>query len=141
MDSRALQAPGTRHGAAFIVIFLVLLGVLSLLFHGVFLPGQIVFSNDGPLGTQMSKSHALPEIFSGTWQDLNTIGFREGSAAPDITFGLLYLLGPVGFAKFYAPLALLFLGLGAWCFFRQLKLVPVACVLGGLAAALNSGFF
>ncbi len=31
--------------------------------------------------------------------------------------------------------------MGAWFFFRQFKLAPVACVLGGLAAVLNSDFF
>ena len=33
------------------------------------------------------------------------------------------------------------LGLGAWCFFRQSGLAPAACLLGGLAAVLNSSFF
>lgn len=51
------------------------------------------------------------------------------------------MFAPVYFSKFYAPLALLFLGLGAWAFFRQLKLGPVACVLGSLATMLNSIFF
>ena len=37
--------------------------------------------------------------------------------------------------------ALLILGLGAWCFFRQSGLAPAACLLGGLAATLNSSFF
>ena len=48
---------------------------------------------------------------------------------------------PVRYAKFFAPVALFILGLGAWTFFRQLKLSPLAAVLGGLAAALNSAFF
>ena len=41
----------------------------------------------------------------------------------------------------FAVGALIILGLGAWCYFSQLRLAPVACVLGGLAAALNSCFF
>jgi hypothetical protein len=45
------------------------------------------------------------------------------------------------FAKFYPMLALLVLGMGAWCFFRQLDLAPLACFLGALAAVLNSSFF
>lgn len=124
-----------------IVVFLVLFGALSVLFHDVFLPGHTLFSNDGPLGTQMSQSHAVPDTFSGAWQDLNSVGFREAGASPSLTFALLYLLGPIGYSKYYAAFTLLFLGFGAWCFFRQLKLAPVACVLGALAAALNSGFF
>src|SRR5208282_6595182 len=47
----------------------------------------------------------------------------------------------VGFAKFLAPMALFILGLGAWAFFRQLKLAPLAATLGALAATLNSTFF
>src|SRR6202044_1480023 len=33
------------------------------------------------------------------------------------------------------------LGAGAWCFFRELRLTPMACVLGGLAVMLSSNFF
>jgi len=54
---------------------------------------------------------------------------------------ILWMAGPVGFAKFYAPIALLTLGLGAWTFFRRLGLSPLAAVLGGLAAALNCSYF
>ena len=114
--------------------------VLCVLFHNNFLPGLTLFSNDGPLGQQVTACHHLPEAFSGTWEDVNTIGVRAG-AFPSVTYGLLWLLGPVGFSKFYAPMTLLILGLGAWCFFRQLGFTPLACVLGGLAASLNSSFF
>src|SRR6266481_4688696 len=125
----------------FLLAFLSLVVILSLLFFRSFLPGYTVFSNDGPLGTLVSQPHRLPEGFTGGWQDLNSIGFREGGAFPNLTFALMWLLGPVGLSKFYAPIALLVLGLGAWCFFRRLGLAPLACVLGGLAATLNSGFF
>ncbi len=123
--------------AALVLLFVV----LSVLFHNSYLPGHTLASNDGPLGTLKSQSHRVPDTFSGGWQDLNSIGFRESGASPSITYGLLLVLGPVGFSKFYAPFCLLFLGLGAWCFLRQLRLVPAACILGGLAATLNSGFF
>ncbi len=46
-----------------------------------------------------------------------------------------------GFSKFYTPIVLLFLGPAAWWFFRRLGLAPIAASLGGMAAALNSGFF
>ena len=36
---------------------------------------------------------------------------------------------------------MLTVGLGAWFCFRRLKLAPAACLIGGLAAALNSDFF
>jgi hypothetical protein len=38
-------------------------------------------------------------------------------------------------------LTLVFLGLCAWFFFRQMKLAVPACLLGGLAVALNSEYF
>ncbi len=114
---------------------------LSLFFHGVFLPGHTLFSNDGPLARLMAESHKLPERFTGCWQDLNSTGYREPAAMPDISYALLLLLKPVGFSKFYVIAALTVLGLGAWCFFRQWGLSPPACILGGLAAVFNSTFF
>ena len=115
--------------------------VLLLLFYRSFNPGETIFSNDGPLASPSSDSRRLPETFSGAWDDLNTIGNRGGGAQPNITYGLLWLLGPVAFSKFYTPIALMILGLGAWTLFRQLRLAPIACLLGALAAMLNSGFF
>ena len=106
-----------------------------------FLPNQTILSNDGPLGRLMSQSHQLPERFSGCWQDLNALGFREGAAVPGISSTLQMILRPVLFSKFYAPIGLAILGLGAWCFFRRLRLSPVACVLGALAAVWNMDFF
>jgi len=120
---------------------LLLLAVLAGLLHGALLPGCTLFSNDGPLGRLMSQSHRLPQTFTGAWQDLNATGFREGGAAPNLSYGLRLLLQPIWFSKVYALAGLLFLGGGAWCFFRQLRLHPAACALAGLAAALNSSFF
>lgn len=115
--------------------------VLALLLHQSFQPGYTLFSNDGPLGRLVSQCHRVPEAFTGVWQDLNTLGYREVGAVPSATYALRLVLGPVAFSKFYTPLALWFLGLGAWCYFRQLGLAPMACLLGGLAASLNSDFF
>ena len=69
------------------------------------------------------------------------MGFNGGSAPPSINVGLLWLLGPIGYSKFHAIVSLLILGLGAWYFFRQLRLTALACILGGLAAMLNATFF
>jgi hypothetical protein len=77
----------------------------------------------------------------GVWQDLNWIGAESIAAPPDFSLLVATLIGPVGYAKFFAAIALFVLGLGAWFFFRQLRLAPIACILGGLAAALNSQFF
>src|SRR5258707_2626228 len=98
-------------------MFLLLFVILSLMLRGVYQPERILFSNDGPLGRLMSACHQLPGRFTGCWEDLNTIGVREWDAPPNISFGLQLLLKPVLFAKLYAPISLLMLGLGAWYFF------------------------
>jgi hypothetical protein len=130
-----------KPGAEFAIIILLLVAVLSLLLHGVFLPGHTLFSNDGPLGRLVSQCRQLPGRFAGCWEDLNGVGFNDGAAPPGISFGLQFLLKPILFSKFYALVALIILGMGAWCFFVNLRFAPVACVLGGLAAVLNSTFF
>jgi hypothetical protein len=119
----------------------ILLAVLVALLWGNFVPGQTQFSNDGPLGRLVSACHRLPERFTGCWEDLNAVGYREASAVPNITFGLQWILGPVWFSKLYAPVSLMILGLGAWCFFRQIGLGRWACLIAALAAVLNSSFF
>jgi hypothetical protein len=120
---------------------MVLCAVLVVMLYGVFLPGQILFSNDGPLGRLMTDCHRLPGRFFGCWMDLNNVGFNQGSAPPGISFGLLWLLGPVLFSKFYAMISLFILGTGAWFFFRESRLAPAACILGALAAIMNSVLF
>ncbi len=102
---------------------------------------MVHFSNDGPLGPSHSAASQPPGIFSGIWGDLNCLGGNGGSAAPDISGLISWLLGSVGFAKFYTPLALFAVGLSAWIFFRQLKLSSLATTLSALAAMLNSAFF
>ena len=115
--------------------------VLAALFWKSFLPDYVHFSNDGPLGQQNTSWIQLPAAFTGTWRDLNDIGDNAGSSALDLTSLISWTLGPVGYAKFLAPIALFILGLGAWTFFRQLKLSALAATLGALAAALTSTFF
>ena len=139
MSRKSSSSKANRPG--FGLMALLLLGVLGLLLGRAWLPGQTLFSNDGPLGRLMSDCHQLPSRFFGCWQDLNSIGYREGSAVPGVSYGLEWVLGPLGFSKFYASVALFFLGASAWCLFRQWRLAPAACLLGGLAASLNSTFF
>src|SRR5665213_138564 len=119
----------------------ILLVILAILFWRSFLPGFVHFSNDGPLGMQNAAWMHLPEAITGSWYDLNSIGSSAGAASPGIVSAIRWVLGPWGYSKFIAPVSLWILGLGAWFFFRQLKLSPLAAVLGGLAAALNSTFF
>src|SRR5882724_930996 len=73
--------------------------ILAALFARSFLPGMVIFSNDGPLGTMMAACHRLPATLTGGWLDLNSIGIREGGAAPNISTALLLILGPVGLGK------------------------------------------
>ena len=119
----------------------ILCVILGLLFLRSFAPAWVVFANDGPLGAMMAERAQVPEAFTGSWADLNGYGSRDPGALPNLTSGLLWVLGPLGFAKFYAPLTLLFLGIGAWFLCRQLGLGNLAAILGGFAAALCSDFF
>jgi hypothetical protein len=121
-------------------ITLLLAAVLAVLFCKSFLPGYVHFSNDGPLAMQVAEFVHLPEGFAGTWDDLNWLGANGGTFAFSITPLIKLILGPVGFAKFLAPIAILILGLCAWTFLKRLKLSPLACALGAFAAALNSAF-
>jgi hypothetical protein len=138
---RSASKPARFFSSSFAVFMLCLLGILILLFHRSFDPSQVIFSNDGPLGVNNSAAEQTPCPFTGLWFDLNWLGGYGGCAAPSITSAVGWVLGPLYSAKCYAPFALLFLGLSAWFFFRQLKLGPLACLLGGLAAVLNSSFF
>jgi hypothetical protein len=118
----------------------LLAGVLIALFWRSLLPGYVHFSNDGPLGQQMVMYSYLPGAFMGCWGDLNDIGFNGGAYTPSLSMLFFWAVGPVGFAKFSAPFALLILGAGAWTFFRKLKFSPPVATLGALAAMLNSTF-
>jgi hypothetical protein len=125
---------------------LFLLGILLVLFHPALLnPDLTQFSNDLPLGVYKSNALQLPGGFSGIWLDLNSIGMGLGTSSVIFSnllrWGCIHFGSVVWFAKFFPPITLFFLGSCAWLFFRSLKLSPMACLLGGLAVALNSGFF
>jgi|CZKM01.1.fsa_nt_gi hypothetical protein len=141
MNMQSSPKAAKTGNSGFAVMVLLLVAILGLLLRGDFVPGNTLVSNDGPVGRLMSECHRLPERFTGCWEDLNSLGWRDWGASPSISFGLQFLLGPVAFSKLYVPLALLILGCGAWCFFRQSGLATPACILGGLAAALHSAFF
>src|ERR1035438_6167425 len=124
--------------AGFLGILCVILG---LLFLRSFAPAWVVFANDGPLGAGMAERARLPEALFGSWADLNGYGMRDPGALPNLTCAVMWVLGPLGFAKFYALFTLLFLGICIWFLCRQIGLGTLAAMLGGLAAALCSGFF
>ena len=124
-----------------ILIFTILAAVVAVLFHESFKPGMVHFSSDGPLGLLAARDFAMPEGFKGLWMDSNWMGSNLGSPSPNFTSLFWSLLGPVGTAKFLAPLFVLSLGLGAAFCFRVFGFRPMVCLLGGLAAELNSNFF
>ena len=138
MKSTKSNGITARRGNFFVLGLAV---ILAVLFWRSFLPGYVHFSNDGPLGQQMVNWAHLPEAFAGAWGDLNDLGGNAGAYPMGVNALLHLVLGPVGSAKFLPPIALFILGLGAWTFFRQLGLSPLATTLGALATALNSTFF
>ena len=115
--------------------------VLGVLFFEAFLPGNVVFSNDGPLGGMVATQNRLPETFTGLWVDLNWIGFPFTSPAPSVSSALRWVTTPVIWSKIYPAFSLLFVGLSAWYCFWRFKFRPLACLLGGIAATLNADFF
>ncbi len=120
---------------------LCLAAILSFLFRDSLRPEEALFANDGPLGVLRSAAMKMPSVITGFWMDLYWIGMNGSTAPIGVTYGLLWLLGPIGFAKFYAPITLLLLGICAWTFFRTLKLPRGLCIVTSLAAALNMNFF
>jgi len=139
MNSKSLSSRVAGSGP--VLMFLLLAAVMVPLLGEGCLPGRTFFSNDGPLGRRMSACHQLPERFAGCWEDLNSIGYRDLAAVPSLSYGFLWLLGPFWFSRLYMPLSLLLLGMSAWFCFRRFGLAQPACVLGALAATLNSAFF
>jgi hypothetical protein len=112
---------------------------LAILFGGSLLPQNVLFSNDGTLGHLFSQGGLAHTTFTGLWRPLNWLGEAAPSAQPGMTLGLFVALkSAVGFAKFYVPIALLFLGGSAAFFCRQAGFNVWVGGLVGIAAALNS---
>lgn len=129
-----------RPGMAFLTTLTLLVVLLAVMFSDSFVPDKVHFSNDGPLGMQVTDAMKLPGGFLGTWNALNYLGISGGTLPVGGNMGIHWMLGPLGYAKFAPPIVMLVLGLGAFAFFRALRFTPLVCVLGGLAAALNSEF-
>jgi hypothetical protein len=130
----------SRQTRSLVILTICLVGILTLLFLPSLNSNNVLFSNDGPLGA-VKASADQPAGFKGLWHDLNSIGNNVGSLYVSFSSALLYILGPYLFSKFYVPIVLLILGFSAWYCFKLLKLAPLACILGGLAAVLNSTYF
>ncbi len=132
------HAAGPKNPVLWALALLVL--VLCLFFWRSFSPDQVAFSNDGPYGLQMAECNSMPSIITGQWSDLGWLGNEGISPSPDITCALLAAFPPRVFCNIFVPVTLLIVGMGACFCLRQFKLAPLACILGGLAAALNSDF-
>lgn len=140
-DAASAAPPAGAARPTLLVLAVLLVGIIGFLFRDSFRPEMAAFANDGPLGAMMAACFQLPEAWKGIWADLNWIGGTGGVAPIDLTWVLNWILGPLYFIKFYPAITLIVLGLSAGIFFRQLGFVPPVCILGGLAASLNSGFF
>src|SRR5580698_2327350 len=130
-----------RQKGSLLVLLLVLGGALAALCHQGFLPHQILFANDMPLGAMLDSSDRLPGTFTGHWGDLYWLGGSTPSSAPAFSTLLQMIFPPEIYMKIYAPLTMLILGEGTWLFFRQLSFAPAVCVIGGLGAGLNMHYF
>jgi hypothetical protein len=115
--------------------------VLLVLFRHSFVPDLTLFSNDGPLGTLSAECGKYPSGFFGVWNDLNWLGSRGIGASPNLSSILGWAAKPILFSKIYPPFALFLVGAAAWFLFRQLGFQPIVCLLGGVAAILNSSVF
>lgn len=148
MRSSTQASPGSQEPPAgrssrrgVLLLAALLFVIVGFLFRDSFRPEMAAFANDGPLGAMAAACFQLPGAWKGIWADLNWLGGTGGVAPVDFTWILNWLLGPLYFIKFYPGITVITLGLAAWVFFRQLGFAPAVCILGGLAAALNSDFF
>src|SRR5262249_50761625 len=119
MGIKSSESASGQRRSIWLMLLLIFI-VLSVLFRYNYFPGFTLASNDGPIGTLKSDSHKLPEEFFGGWQDLNSVGIREGTW-PSLTYALLCTLKPVLYSKLYAPIGIFLLGLAAFSFFRAMK--------------------
>jgi len=143
MNRSSLSPHGSgRAKSGFWLLLLCLTIILGFLFKDVFFKSEVtLFSNDGPLGVIKSEALRMPGAFAGMWMDLHWLGMNGSAASVGITYLLVWLLSPVGYAKFYEPISLFLLGVCAWTFFRTLKLPKGMAIVAALAAALNMNFF
>src|ERR1041384_2236157 len=125
-----------------LLLAVILFVVLSFLFWKSYNTSHYaLFSNDGPLGAQLSRPLSMPQAFFGIWNDNYWIGAYNGNYNPNFS-GLIYFLSPgMGRVNFYTPASVLILGLCAWVFFRRIGCNSRSAILASIAAALNMNFF
>jgi hypothetical protein len=130
-----------KQNGGFLALLIVLGGALAVLCHQAFLPHQVHWANDVPLGAMLDSSDRLPGTFAGHWTPLYWIGGATPSSSPAFSTLLQTFLPPQIYLKIFMPLSMFFLGFGAWLFFRQSGFAPGVCVVGGLGAGLNMHYF
>jgi hypothetical protein len=130
-----------KQSGLLLVLLIVLGGALAVLCHEGFLPHRVHWANDMPLGAMMDSSDRLPGTFAGHWSNLLYIGGPVPSSSPSVCTVLQMIFPPEIYLKIFLPLSMLFLGIGAWFFFRQAGFAPAVCVIGGLGAGLNMHYF
>ena len=131
---------GKKRGGL-LILLLVLGGALAVLCHEGFLPHRVHWANDVPLGAMLDPSDRLPGTFLGHWTTLYWIGGATASSSPAFSTLLQTIFPPTIYLKIFMPLSMLFLGLGAWLFFRQSGFAPAVCIVGALGAGLNMHYF
>lgn len=124
----------------FLITSAILLAVLCALFWRSFDSDYVHFSNDGPLGAMKAEYVQAKGMLFGCWYSLNWIGSEGLAVSPGITTLLRILTTPEIYGRILYPFSMFVVGLAACFYFRRLKLTPLACILGGLAAGLNSDF-
>ena len=130
--------PGFR---SLLLLVACLATVLVVLFHESFMPGQALFSNDGPLGIILSRPLEMPAAFVSIWNDTHWIGAYNGNLTPNFSGLIHWVFQGVGRVNFFAPMSALILGLCAWVYFRSIHCSSRVSILAALAAALNMNFF
>ncbi|MDB6024803.1 MAG: hypothetical protein JWM68_1026, partial [Verrucomicrobiales bacterium] len=131
------STPQTQRGS-FVIFALLLFATLGLLFIKGCQPNQVLFANDGPLGALKAEANRPPGIYTGRWEDLNWVGGAIPNPSPNFSALLYTTLSPEAYLNLGAPASMFLAGLCAWFFFRALRFSPWVCVVGGLAAGLNS---
>lgn len=141
MSGNVSGARQKRFNGSFLLLLLLLGGTLAVLCHQGFEPYEVFWANDLPLGALMESSSKLPGAIFACWSDFFYIGGPNVAFPPNLSNFCMALLSPEHHLKFYAPGSMLFLGFGAWFFFRQLRFAPMVCIVCGLGAGLNMHFF
>lgn len=143
MQNESLSKAGSSSvaGKHFLSMALLLVVLLLVFFARSFIPGQVLFSNDGPLGATAAAQNRAPSTLTGQWVDSNVLGSGGGPATPSFTYLLMTVAGPHGYLNLYPFFSLLLIGLCAFYAFRKLGLALGSSVLGGMAAVLVSEFF